>query len=504
MNKKQRHGVGFGEIVYGEEVKTMRKTMLVLLTFIMVMVSACSTATNGNAGGAKTSNEGQTNTEQVKNGTGTPPPKDGNKNNTEKKTIVISTFYHGDFFLEAKKRYEAKYPHITIDVQYVESTDADGKAKLEKYQKMVGTAMLSDKGPDLIEMDQLRAESYVNKKLLVNLGNMMDQDETFNKDDYFNNIFEGIKVSGGLYGMPMGFFVYGLIGNETMIEKSGVKVDDRNWNWSQFASITQEISKTVKGQASGLGVGGSAGIMTADFKNSEYVSEFVNDQYATFVDQESGKANFESTAFIDLLKEVKRLVDEKVIDPAASNVIFREVQINSPGDYVRALKQSQFYPNNSDFNSKLYLRPNGSGQEAGGYFRTYRTVGLNAKSEVKEEAWHFLKFMISEEMKDAAGSSGFPVNKKSYASVTEKALEKGKVESDQPIGSLKGVVYDITQADIDDLEKFLVNAKYPVQFKESKINEIITEESHAYFTGQKSPEAVARLIQNRVTTILNE
>lgn len=302
----------------------------------------------------------------------------------------------------------------------------------------------------------------------------------------------------------MGFQVYGLIGHETMIEKSGVKVDDSNWDWGQFANTAKEIGKTVNGGASGLAAGGSSGIMTTDFKTSQFVSEFVNDQYATFVDQESGKANFESTAFIDLLKEVKRLVDEKVIDPAASNVIFRETHINSLGDYVREMKQSQFYPNNSDFKSKLYLRPNGSGQEAGGYFRTYQTVGLNAKSEVKEEAWHFLKFLMSEEMKDAASSSGFPVNKKSYAWIAEKALEKGKVESDQPFGPLKGVTYDITIEDIDDLEKFLVNAKYPVQFKESKINEIITEESHAYFTGQKSAEEVARLIQNRVTTVLNE
>lgn len=477
----------------------MKKMIVILMAILMVIVTACTNSSNGNVREANVPTEGKGNTLAGKEGSGTTP-----SSNTEKKTIVLSTFYHEDFFLEAKKRYEAKYPHITIDVQYVESTDADAEAKLEKYEKTIGTALLSGKGPDLIEMDQLPTERYVNKKLLVDLGTMMDNDDTFNRDDYFNNILEGIKVNGGLYGMPMGFFVYALIGNETMIEKSGVKVDDSKWDWSQFANTTMEISKTVVGGASGLSAGGSAGIIAGDYKVSQFVSEFVNDQYATFVDQENGKANFESTAFIDLLKEVKRLADEKVIDPAASHVIFRETQINSPGDYVRVLKQSQYYSNNADYKSKLYLRPNGSGQEAGGYFRTYQTVGLNAKSEVKEEAWHFMKFMISEEMKDVASSSGFPLNKKSYKSIAEKALEKGKVESDQTIGPLKGIIYDITKEDIDDLEKFLVNAKYPVQYKESTINEIIAEESHAYFTGQKSPEEVAALIQNRVTTVLNE
>jgi multiple sugar transport system substrate-binding protein len=69
---------------------------------------------------------------------------------------------------------------------------------------------------------------------------------------------------------------------------------------------------------------------------------------------------------------------------------------------------------------------------------------------------------------------------------------------------MKGKEFEITQKDIDDLEKFLTSAKYPVQFKPSKIDVILLKESKSYFTGQKSPEEVAKLIQNRVTIVLNE
>ncbi|GKU77355.1 ABC transporter substrate-binding protein [Paenibacillus sp. L3-i20] len=480
----------------------MKQSIVVLMVIVMVIVTACSNSSNGN-GGPDTPTEGKENTSAGTDGSGTTPAKDGSdgkQNNTEKKTIVVSTFVQERFLLAAKKKYEEKYPHITIDVDYVEFTDANGEAMREKYRKTIGTAMLSGKGPDLLEMDQLPTENYVNKKLLANLGDMMDKDDTFHKDDYFTNIFEGIKVNGGIYGMPMKVFLYGLKGNETIIENSNVKVDDKNWDWSQFANVTKEISKTVDGGTSGLFVN----INSADFKISEFVSQFVNDQYATFVDQESGKANFESPAFIDLLKEVKRLVDEKVIDREAKKYIFSNTIIMSPPDYVIEMKQSQFIEDKYKFKSKLYLKPNGSGKEAGGQFRTFQTIGINAKSKVKEEAWHFLKFLMSEELTNEVNGWGFPINKKSYALAAEKILKEGKVESPQPIGPLKGVIYDITQEDIDELEKMLNNAKYPVQFKESKINEIITEESYAYLTGQKSPEEVAKLIQNRVTTVLNE
>ncbi|MFD0693703.1 hypothetical protein ACFQZT_06310 [Paenibacillus sp. GCM10027628] len=38
----------------------------------------------------------------------------------------------------------------------------------------------------------------------------------------------------------------------------------------------------------------------------------------------------------------------------------------------------------------------------------------------------------------------------------------------------------------------------------NKVQTIIAEEAKAYFTGQKSADDVAKLIQNRVTTYINE
>lgn len=469
----------------------MRKAMSILFTFIMVMVSACTAPAGGNAGGAQTSNEGQANTEQVKNGTGTTETS-GTKNSTEKKTIVFSTYFSDDFFVEAKKRYEAKHPNITIDLQYIETSNENDAAAWEKFEKTTNVAMLSGKGPDLIQMDQLPSGDYIKKKLLANIGDMIDKDPSFMKEQYFSNVLDGIKVNGGIYGMPMGFFVYGLMGNETVIEKSGVKIDDSNWNWEQFTDIAKEIVKKAGGNHFALG-GSSPEYM---------ITDLVNGQYATFVDLESGKAFFDSAAFIELLKEVKFMFDEKMMREDYIGGIFYNADIVSPESYIRDLRMSEFMK--EPYKSKLYPKPNASGQQAGGFFRTYKTLGINERSAVKDEAWDFVKFMLSDEMQDQERGAGFSLNKATYKKVAQDVLKKGKVMSDQPVGPLKGKEFEITQKDIDDLEKFLNDAKYPVQFKPSKIDEILLEESKAYFTGQKSPEEVAKLIQNRVTTVLNE
>ncbi|WP_442602441.1 ABC transporter substrate-binding protein [Paenibacillus sp. KN14-4R] len=468
----------------------MRKAISILFMFIMVMVSACGAPAGGNAGGAQTSN-----TEQVKNEAGTTPPNgetSGMKNSTEKKTIVFSTYFSDDFFLEAKKRYEAKHPNITIDLQYIDQKgDNITEADSEKFKKTINAAMLSGKGPDLIQMDQLPSGDYVKKNLLANIGNMIDKDPSFKKEQYYSNVLDGIKVNGGIYGMPMGFFISGLMGNETVIEKSGVKIDDSNWNWEQFTDKAKEIAKKAGGNQFALG-----GVAPENM-----IKDLVNGQYATFVNLESKKANFDSAAFIKLLKDVKLMFDEKMIREDYGGIFYNEF-INSPQTYIRELRNTDFLK--KPYKSKFYSRPNASGQEAGGFFRTYKTIGINERSSVKHEAWDFVKFMLSDEMQDQAGSSGFSLNKATYKKVAQDVLKKGKVMSNQPEGATKGKEFDITQKDIDDLEKFITGLKYPVEFKPSKIEEILLKDSKAYFTGQKSPEEVAKLIQNRVTTVLNE
>lgn len=465
----------------------MKKVLFMMITTLLIMsASACSTpAVKGETQGENRGTDAGI--EATENEIG--PISDG-----EKKTIVFSTFWSDEFMKQAKKKYEAKHPNITIDLRYIESEDAHLEANIEKFIKTTNTAMLSGSGPDLIEMDQLPMGSYVNKQLLVNMGEMMDHDPSFQRDQYFTNILDGVQLGGGIYGMPLNFFLHGLIGNETVIEKSGVKIDDTNWDWSQFVDAAKALKNTD-----------AAKNQTVLLSEPPYLlNQMVYDQYATYVDQAKGEAKFDSEEFRSLLQQVKSLFDEQVASETASRSIFWNTSIVSPADYIRTMKQSEYYGKGYEFKSKLYAKPHADGKEAGGYFRTYKTIGMNAKSKVKAEAWDFIKFMLSDEVQAKAGSAGFPLNKNVYQKQVQQLLQEGKVISDQETGPLKGKVFDVTAQDLQGLEHFLAEAIYPVEFRPSKIDEIITNESKAFFSGQKSAEAVAKLIQNRVTTILNE
>lgn len=102
-------------------------------------------------------------------------------------------------------------------------------------------------------------------------------------------------------------------------------------------------------------------------------------------------------------------------------------------------------------------------------------------------------------MSDEVQSKGnaFPINKALYEQQIKTLKEKGKIEH------ISGSMINVTESDIQELEKMV--AEISVQSPQgTKIESIIAEESKSYFSGQKSAKDVAALIQNRVTTYINE
>ncbi|MNW02119.1 hypothetical protein D3C71_1978580 [compost metagenome] len=61
----------------------------------------------------------------------------------------------------------------------------------------------------------------------------------------------------------------------------------------------------------------------------------------------------------------------------------------------------------------------------------------------------------------------------------------------------------MTDRHYDELKQLIQSASSLAK-ADDKMLSMIEEESKTYFSGQKSAEEVAKLIQNRVTTYLNE
>lgn len=417
-----------------------------------------------------------------------------------KTTLVFSTFWQDPKYKAAVKAYEAKHPDIEIKLESAYTSEATLESDLEKYVSTLNTAMLAGKGPDLMETDLLPTDSYVNHGLLADLTPLMQEDKSFKKSDYFTNVLDNARDGNSLYAMPLSFFLMGLAGDEGAIAKTGVKFDDRTWSWNDFTAAAEKMVA-------------SGGLPSAlSYEGPEYLlGEMVSDNYSLFVDPDKGEASFDSASFTGLMKQVKALFDDGLVSKIGRgvNAYFRSVQINSPKNYLESMQEyglsvKMFDPDGGD-HMKLYAKPHAQDIAAGGYFKTYRSVAVSARSKAKQEAWDFVKFMLEDEAdQTAATTTGFPMNRKAYEKQLAELKKQGSFPSAEE-GPLHGSMIQVDEAMLNGLDAYVNGAVHRTQDDDSdKLKALIVEESRAFFAGQKSAEAVANLIQNKAMTYLNE
>jgi len=421
-------------------------------------------------------------------GCGNSDSKEERKTKDGKTIVEVSTLGDTKSLKQAEKLYEQKNPKIDIQIKGAfpeNGSDKEGSktddTSIEKTISKVNTEFLSGKGSDVIVLDGLPADKYGKKGLLTDLSKMMEQDKSFDKNQYFNKVLDNSKTNEKLYGIPLYFWLSGLLGDDKAIQQSGVKVNDKEWTWSEFTSIGKELA--------------SKGTHTHVIGNTppEQMLQFlVQDHYSKLVDKASGQAKFQSDLFVQMLEDVKKMYEQKIV--TADSVALGEAYF-VPAPIMSVEEYFSFGYSLGITESKMYQKPHIAGQKKGVAFTPNTTVGINAKSPVKKEAWNFLKFLMSDEVQSKG--NGFPINKAVYEQQIKTLKEKGGIEG--PDGSM----INVTESDMQGLEKMA--AEISVQSPQStKIESIIAEESKSYFSGQKSAKDVAALIQNRVTTYINE
>ncbi len=228
---------------------------------------------------------------------------------------------------------------------------------------------------------------------------------------------------------------------------------------------------------------------------AQMLYQYMNTNYRELV--RDGKANFDTDSFRDVLQQIKSLYDEGLLtadysmDPEDAS-LFTLNGLSEPGSALLDLLQP----------GKQYMQmPSFDGQPSGFGYSTMLLFGISSQSAVKEEAWEFIKFMLSEEMQNSPALGGYPLNKNALEQKLQESRQKiGQGEVPLPAGQPSAEALD---EHVQTLKDILGNMETKMQ-ADLKVVSIAIEEFKAYMSGQKSVEEVSKLIQNRVSTYLNE
>lgn len=447
---------------------------------------------------------------------GNPAVSSSGTDSPENNTLAISVISKDQYLDTAVKKFMEQHPGTSIEVtEYTSDPIPAGRIRIGekpedviKYVTAVNTQLMSGKGPDIMLLSPLPYENYIEKKLLANLSDMMENDQSFNLDEYYTKIIDAMKLNGSLCGIPLSVNLNVLQADKPLLEKYGIEIDDSKWTWKDFEQIAKAI----------VDIGAKDGIQNlyalTGMNGSMLVTSLVSNEMNKYVDKSNKTVAFDSQEFIELLNMTQSMIDKGYINTDDSEGEMSDLSgrgtaafmANNINAFFSLMFTKQFFEEGIE-----YLKYPGEGGSQS--FTTNSLYGINDKSPNKALAWEFLKFLISEEMMSQPSLVGLPINKAAAKAAAQHVIETSKKISDSNTGKSKiqvnmnglriNLQQPITEEDIEPIQNLLANADKYVRV-DLNVMRIVEEETEAFFEGQKSAEETARTIQDRVSTYINE
>ncbi|SKC40134.1 extracellular solute-binding protein [Maledivibacter halophilus] len=437
-------------------------------------------------------------------------------NSEDIKHLTISVRNLDSTLEYAINKFENMHPNIVINVEdysafswikgdmtYEDTSKIEEEAFQKEYDfiQKINTQMLTGKGPDIIQMDNIPYKKYADKGLLLDLKEMMNKDTSFDRNLYYSNIFDAMEYKDGLYIMPLTVTYPALLSNTNFLKEYSIEFDDNSWAWKDFLDISKKVTMDIDG----------------DGKNDMYSmpTTFPKDIFKfllsstnhSFIDYENKEAHFASKEFIELLKLCETMCNEEFMNPEVTHFdshnggfVFFPWPVNDfslfTANVLINADEITFYKYPTS-NRDIYP------------FTVYNMYGINSNTKYKNEAWEFVKFLLSEEVQEYTKLYDTPINKNAREKKFEYNLKRANTDMEES-GSLYG--YKVTSPkeinkrlkyNIEKMNK-LVPKLNTFNAYDIQIQKILKEETKSFFDGNKSAKETSQIIQRKVEMYLNE
>ncbi|NLT11790.1 MAG: extracellular solute-binding protein [Clostridiaceae bacterium] len=394
--------------------------------------------------------------------------------------------------VDEKYRIEIQDYSDRLDMSLVMSEDEDGYLKaLNDLNQKIYLDIVNGDGPDILYSSYYSAnmDRYVAKGLLVDFYDIAKDDADFAKEDFLPNILSAYEVNGKLYEMPTGFYMTGWVGPERLIgSRSG-------WTFEEFNQFVDGLSSDT--------------VVFANRTQKDMLSSLLNASLGKFLDYDKSQANFSNEEFYGILELAKQLGTPLTQDELYSDENYvDEYALMSSGKL--ALQDAYVFSPMGVAESKSYFAEPvtfvgyPSEEKSGLMCSSSGTFSIVSTSGSQDGAWRFIKSMVGADYQDSYAKNGYgiPVRISSFEKqielVKKQAEDMNNGEFYYGMGS-----YELTDEDIEFYREIVANATVRGQIDEQILG-IINEEAPAFFSGQKTAQDVAAILDNRVKTILSE
>lgn len=442
----------------------------------------------------------------------------------EKKVLTLACMYLDWNLRSMIVEYNKTNDEYRINVvDYSEyATDDDYNAGVTKLT----TEIISGSVPDIFLTSNLPIDKYAAKGVIADLNTFMDGGNGLSRDYFVPQVMSALEKDGKLYELPTSFSV------QTAYALSSIASQYDTWN---VAAVQDAMTQLQEG----------ATVFSDGWTKNTALSNCLSRNLSAFVDWTTGKCEFDSEAFQQLLAFCNSFpaetsdgdgaiayapsadiaVDDAMWDSDATRITNGKQLMSTIGMYSFDSYIWNVYAIRDKITFTGYPTEDGSGSS----FELQMPMAISSVTKYPDAAWDFVCSIIKKmnTIDENNYYYGFPISQAAFdAEMTDIMTEQyqldekgeqvdwdGDGEPDKAIrGSYETMengetvykdVYALTQEDIDQILG-VINSTRSVYDYDQEILDIITDEVAAYFAGDKDVQTTANMIQSRVNLYVQE
>lgn len=442
----------------------------------------------------------------------------------EKKVLTLACMYLDWNLRSMIVEYNKTNDEYRINVvDYSEyATDDDYNAGVTKLT----TEIISGSVPDIFLTSNLPIDKYAAKGVIADLNTFMDGGNGLSRDYFVPQVMSALEKDGKLYELPTSFSV------QTAYALSSIASQYDTWN---VAAVQDAMTQLQEG----------ATVFSNGWTKNTALSNCLSRNLSAFVDWTTGKCEFDSEAFQQLLAFCNSFPaetsdgDGAIAYASSADIAIDDAMWESDATRITNGKQLMSTTGMYSFDSYIwnvyairdkitftgYPTEDGSGSS----FELQMPMAISSVTKYPDAAWDFVCSIIKKmnTIDENNYYYGFPISQAAFdAEMTDIMTEQYQLDENgeqvdwdgdgEPDKAIRGSyetmengetvykdVYALTQEDIDQILG-VINSTRSVYDYDQEILDIITDEVAAYFAGDKDVQTTANMIQSRVNLYVQE
>lgn len=442
----------------------------------------------------------------------------------EKKVLTLACMYLDWNLRSMIVEYNKTNDEYRINVvDYSEyATDDDYNAGVTKLT----TEIISGSVPDIFLTSNLPIDKYAAKGVIADLNTFMDGGNGLSRDYFVPQVMSALEKDGKLYELPTSFSV------QTAYALSSIASQYDTWN---VAAVQDAMTQLQEG----------ATVFSDGWTKNTALSNCLSRNLSAFVDWTTGKCEFDSEAFQQLLafcnsfpaetsdgdgaiayaSSADIAVDDAMWESDATRITNGKQLMSTTGMYSFDSYIWNVYAIRDKITFTGYPTEDGSGSS----FELQMPMAISSVTKYPDAAWDFVCSIIKKmnTIDENNYYYGFPISQAAFdAEMTDIMTEQYQLDENgeqvdwdgdgEPDKAIRGSyetmengetvykdVYALTQEEMDQILG-VINNTHSVYDYDQEILDIITDEVAAYFAGDKDVQTTASMIQSRVNLYVQE